>query len=307
LGSGGAALQYVLRYGLPYGFFEVKEGFPVRLGERAKGRYQARVEVTSPDGSIDSEIEVLGFEAPAPRIAFHSSIAFDAASSAVEIAGDGVLSLSHTSTGSDLAVFAGVNTASGTGGGLGSLTYGGAGTTELWDALYGSFSGHAGYSLAGQATGAQTVTSTVAVNNEHALGVMSFTGVDQTTPVGTPATATGTASPATVPVGGVGADDLVVDNLHSLFGGAPGIGADQTQRYAQDVYGDAGDQQYLKGSTQPGTAGGVMSWTNDGTAEWGIGAVAFKAAAAGGGTALEESEYHPTDPQTNPLVVSTWG
>jgi hypothetical protein len=99
---------------------------------------------------------------------------------------------------------------------------------------------------------------------------------------------------------------LVVDNLHSLFGGAPGIGADQTQRYAQDVYGDAGDQQYLKGSTQPGTAGGVMSWTNDGTAEWGIGAVAFKAVSSGG-TAIEESEYHPTEPQTNPLIVSTWG
>jgi hypothetical protein len=72
---------------------------------------------------------------------------------------------------------------------------------------------------------------------------------------------------------------MVVDSMYILFGGAPGIGADQTQRYAEDLIGSAGDEIYLKGSTQLGSAGGVMSWSNDGTADWGIGAVAFKPAA----------------------------
>ena len=47
-----------------------------------------------------------------------------------------------------------------------------------------------------------------------------------------------------------------------------------------------------------------------GTQDWAACAVAFKEGAAGGGggggSALEESEYHPTEPQTNPLTVSVW-
>ena len=283
VGRGGELPEYTLRYGLPYGFFDVKEGFPVRLGERAKSLYRARVEITSRDGSIDSDIEVLGFDAPAPQVAFHSSVAFDAVTSARETVSDGVLSLSHTSTGSDRGVFVGNGNSGATGGVLStSVTYGGESMVEMWDALFGSFGGHAGYRFHNQATASQTVTSTVpGTPDEHALGVISMTGVDQTTPVGTPVSATGTTSPATVTVGSVSADDMVVDSMYTLFGGAPSIGADQTQRYAEDLIGSAGDEIYLKGSTQPGSAGGVMSWSNDGTADWGIGAVAFKPAAGG--------------------------
>lgn len=210
-------------------------------------------------------------------------VAFGSATSAQELSGDGVLSLTHTENGANRAAFAGVGIiATNAEQNSTGVTYGGTAMTEMTDTPVGFNTGQATYRLAGIATGAQTVTSTIVDTTPftHFLGVISMTDVDQTTPVGTPVSATGTLSPATVTVGSVGADDLVVDNL--MLGGAlaaPAIGADQTQRYTESEAPNGGEG---RGSTQPGTAGGVMSWTFalnpiDG---WGIGAVAFKPAAA---------------------------
>ena len=217
--------------------------------------------------------------------------AFDTATSAQELSGDGVLSLTHTAGGADRAAHAGVGIIASAGQqDSTSVTYGGTSMTEMTDTPFGVNSGQATYRLAGPATGAQTVTSTItdATPFTHFLGVISLTGVDQTTPVGTPVSATGTVSPATVTVASVGADDLVVDNV--MLGAAlvaPVVGADQTERWSQSEALNGGEG---RGSTQPGTAGGVMSWTftTDPGDDWGIAAVAFKpvAAAAGWGGLL---------------------
>jgi len=278
--DGVEANQYVLVWTLPWGFFGARSGTAKRLGETRGGIYTAHVELTLLSGTVAvTDVEVISIEEPAPQVPFRSSVAFDAAALVEEIAGDGVLSTSFTSAGSDRAVFCGISigaepptpTSS-------SCTYGGTGMTEMWDEPVGSggsdYRRHAGYRLAGQATGSQTVTSTLSgALDEHILGIISMTGVDQTTPVGTPVTQvalTGTTS--TVTVSSVGADDLVVDNLnHGAV--TPTIGADQTQRYTNT----SGDVQ-AKGSTQPGSAGGVMSWTHSST-EHLLGAVVFKAAA----------------------------
>lgn len=272
--------EYILSYQPTWGWFGARTGRTRRLGETRQSTYTAHVEIELLAGVlVETEIEVTSTESPAPDRPFHSSVAFDAATSAIEFTGDGTLSLTHTSTGSDRAVFAGVGA---TGGASMSVTYGGAGMTELWDlSAPNTFTG-AGNRLAGQATGAQTVTSTVAGDSgNHALGVISMTGVDQTTPVGAVVTTSGNAFSASVTVLSVGTDDMVVDSIASGWGEHT-PGADQTERYARG----AGFLE-IAGDTQPGSAGGVMSHSTDGGSpnffsdDFILGAVAFKAAAGG--------------------------
>jgi hypothetical protein len=277
---------------------------PVRLGQRARdyiaqstrdaeGFYSdvpldrvgrgattitAQVSISRLRGSITTSVLVAEADSqPAPTVRTKNSVAFDAATSAKEDGGDGVLSLSHTAAGSDRAAFAGVGWyVSGSGDASTSASYGGTGMTELWDFNPDAQAGNAGYRLHAPATGAQTVISTLGISTDiqtHILGVVSFTGVDQTTPVGTPNTAFSTTGNGTVTVASVGADDMVVENYLDNAAGTPTIGADQTQRNTQTFF-----TLNYRQSTQPGTAGGVMSWTTSGVSWWGIGAVAFKAA-----------------------------
>jgi len=252
-------------------------GVPLtRIGETAVN-FQAYLIFEAIGGPVQTEVTIAATdEAPAPTVRTKNSVAFDAATSISEIAGDGVVSLTHTSTGANLGVFAGVAcdqtphpTPTGT-------TYDGVSMAEQWNLNPFNILNHAGYTLNGQASGAKTVTSTLdSAPGDHSLGVISMTGVDQATPVGTAATGSGTSDPATVTVASVGADDMVVDNLVSAFASTPTAGADQTQRYSESTnfFG-----YEMRGSTQPGSLGGVMSWTFGSAQSWGLGAIAFKAA-----------------------------
>jgi len=229
-------------------------------------------------GTINTTVTVAATtEGPAPTIRHKNSIAFDAATDAQEVSGDGVISLTHTSSGSDRAWFCGSGAWTG---GLGtSCTYNGVGGTELWD-INGNPYWNAGYYGVGQATGAQTVTFTMAsAGSHHAIGVISLTGVDQTTPVGTPATANGVTGTISVTVGSVGATDYLIDNAFSEDPTPPTVGADQTLRNSEIMSSDTA----LLQSTQSGASGGVMSWSGA-ALTWYTGAVAFKEAAGGGPT-----------------------
>lgn len=236
------------------------------------------------EGALDVDLPSLEIEhGEAPRVFTKNSVAFDAATDVFEASGDGIVSLTHTSTGTDRAVFAGVLWRTlGTGNGAGTVTYNAVSMgTAKWDLAVPNMTQgmQAGFAMANQATGAVTVTSDVVATGpqRHFLGVISLTGVDQTTPVGTPATANGTATPATVTVGSVGADDMLVDSMVTNVSTGASVGADQTLRNT-DVTQDKCYQ-----SSQPGTAGGVMSWTLTGALDfWGIGAIAFKPVAASG-------------------------
>ena len=225
-------------------------------------------------------------------------VEFDATTSALEDTGDGIISLTHTAAGNDRAAFAGgygqlfnFNTIAHT-----SITYGGTGMAEQWDVANGQ-SGrtdqtNAGYTLAGPATGVQTVTSTINTTtpDRQFLHVITMTAVHQTTPVGTPVTGLQNLTPESlsVTVGSVGADDLVVD----LFGGelegasVPTAGADQTAHTEQSIGGTKTNT-----SRQLGTAGGVMSWSATDINNAMLGAIAFKpaAAAADKGTILRRT------------------
>ena len=238
-------------------------------------------------GTINTVVAVASTtESAAPVLEkYHNSVAFDAASSAQESSGDGVLSVSHTSSGTDRAAFIAVAHLNTVAPYAGSVTYGGNATTEHWDAQYASLYANAGYSYVAPPTSSTTVTSTLTGSTNmywHGIGVVSFTGVDQTTPTGTPQTyQAGADVEASVTVASVGNDDMVVDSLMSRAD-TPVIGADQTQRVSIDNNWPT----RFRVSTQPGSSGGVMSWTFTGGQDYQpvhLGAIAFKAAAGGGG------------------------
>ena len=230
-------------------------------------------------GTINTVITIAATtEAPAPTVRTKNSVAFDAASTVYEGGGDGVVSVSHISGGSDRGVFA----ASGIvdffedprNPATSSITYGGSGMTEQWDLQIATVYGVSGYTLLNPATGAQTVTATAASGGptDMALGVISFTGVGS---VGTAATQTGNSSTASVTVSGVESDGMVVDSFINESLGVSSVGADQTQRNNLD-----GSFATARSSTQPGTAGGVMSWNFPSSGAWGIGAIEFKPVAS---------------------------
>ena len=255
-----------------------------RLGETGTV-VTASVRLEWVSGTVSTAIlDASTTEAAAPTVRYHNSVAFDAATSVQEQSGDGVVSLTHTATGSDGAAFVGIG-AQDVGGGAActSATYNAVGMTEIWDFQSAdTFLANCGYRLAGPATSAQTVTSTLSPQTlvREGMIVITMTGVDQTTPVGTGATTTGTASPSSVTVGSVGADDLVVDNLFALTSSGATIGANQTQRDTENLT----NSYYLHGSTQSGADGGVMSWTFGAVDTHTLGAVAFKPATAGAET-----------------------
>lgn len=239
-------------------------------------------------GTINTVISVAATtEEPAPVLArFHNSVAFDAATNVVESYGDGVVSLSHTASGSDRAAFIGVGIRTATMG-VGTTTYAGGGGTITSSFTIESVDFEGGiYGLykTAPAASAQTVSSdiTATTPSDHFLGVITFTGVDQTTPVGTAATTPFAfdTSPS-VTVGSVNTDDMVVDFL--LDQSAPTVGAGQTERWSPAA---TSYPTRFRGSTQPGSSGGVMSWTHTGSGSRALGAVAFKAASAGGAAAV---------------------
>lgn len=132
--------------------------------------------------------------------------------------------------------------------------------------------------IAPTATTASVVVTATATTAEFGANVLSAYDVHQTTPLGTAVGGDGLATPATVTVGSVGVDDLLYDTTYySSSAVSATVGADQTSRAVGTL---SGFSQILV-STQPGTAGGVMSWTLGGSSvEWVQCAVAIKPAPA---------------------------
>lgn len=189
------------------------------------------------------------------------------------------MSWTHTCSGTNRGLFVGVGSTSDPPSSTSSVTYNGINMVEQWDIISPENLHSSGHTLANPASGANTVTATIAPNSGPMFcGAISMTGVHQLTPVGTPATSSNTNGAATVTVTGVSSDDFVVDavTVFANTSNKPTVGPDQTERWNlaglpnTPINGGAG-------SSQPGTAGGVMSWTVPFLA-WVMGAIAFKPA-----------------------------
>jgi hypothetical protein len=127
-------------------------------------------------------------------------------------------------------------------------------------------------------TGEQTVQVQYGGSAAFDIGVVavSFTGVDQTTPIGTAVTASDSSTAPSATVASVTADDFVVDILGIAHSGTLTVGANQTQRANTTA---AGFYKYAA-STQDGGDGGVMSWSNSTSQAWASSAVPIKAVAS---------------------------
>jgi hypothetical protein len=286
--TGALETVWRLSYILPNGFFGARSGFPKRLGEE-KGALRAWVELEIVRGStLATTIRLSTNEAPALGPRHHSSVAYDNASGTFEASGDKVLSWSHTASGSNRAALVGTFFEQTAGSGITSsaATYAGNAhdsqpfADDLPTANWQWLAGHV-FKEAKIPTGAQTVTVTItsgANASSHGGGVVTVTGVDQTTPVGTAPTIDSALSGTTpsVTVASLDSAGLIVDVLGCFAeSGTPTAGANQTSRTLQQ------SGSFITGmSTQLSSDGGVMSWTKSSNFEYALGAVEFKPVAA---------------------------
>jgi hypothetical protein len=201
------------------------------------------------------------------------------------------INVTHTVSGTDRlmlvgisAAFTGVNTLTA------SVVWDPGGASELTLTQVGTQIGSANdvrmwiFQGVGPATGTKTLR--VTFNNAppgKVVGVMSFTGVNQSTPLGTFESAQGNSATASVNVtsatGELVFDTMAIDGTPTLT-----VGAGQTQRWnlAVGSLGKGG------GSTEAGAASVTMSWSL--TAEkWAIGGVSVKPTVIGDFNVYETS------------------
>ncbi|HLP93646.1 MAG TPA: hypothetical protein VK168_06395, partial [Saprospiraceae bacterium] len=152
------------------------------------------------------------------------------------------------------------------------VTYGGVPMTQVGTISDGE-DRVALYRLIAPAEGTADVVATfnVVVDDGAVLGATSFSGVNQTSPLGTAATATGNNTTPTVNVtSAVG--ELVYDVVCTHNSDPKTAGAGQTERY------DKTSSIHIGGgaSTEAGAATVTMSWTTDVSEKWAIIGVSIK-------------------------------
>ena len=156
-----------------------------------------------------------------------------------------------------------------------SVTYNGQPLSLVGTVQYSNDSRVEIWRLVAPPTGTHDVVITFSAPlSRHATaGVMTFTGVNQSTPLGAFASASGSsAGPATVNVSSA-ANELVFDTVACEACGSLTVGAGQTQRWNRST-----DNGGIRGaaSTEPGAATVTMSWTLGAANQWAIGAIPIK-------------------------------
>ena len=224
------------------------------------------------------------------------AIAFDNANSVSGTSVSNLTTSAWTIAGSDRLLVAGMGWGDGTPGNYTAIKWGGSGGTSLTQVgstvAGGSFHKVAMARLIAPTAASQTLYGEIsAAAAAMAVGGVSFTGVDQTTPLGTSATNSGTGSDTTfTPTVNVSSatGEVVIDIAYGGSDDGTGTtltisaGTGQTMRWEQESIAtfDAGTM-----STEAGAATVTMSHTftfnNFQPWAWGIIGVGIKEAAAG--------------------------
>ena len=158
-----------------------------------------------------------------------------------------------------------------------------------------------------------------ATQDEDLIAMVSYTGVHQTTPNGSSTTNTGTISgtsgTATVTIATTAGDVVLAYVLVDCFATpstpvlTPASSADgtPTERHFNNanVGGWKAMGVYEMAAVDTSTIINVSITSVDNGSGWGVIAFVINAAAASG-QALDETSWHQTGPQTNPLTVSVW-
>lgn len=207
------------------------------------------------------------------------AIAFDATNSSRNVNSTS-MTHNHTCSGSNRVLYVGFNPRGGSF--ADTITYNGVAMTELTQQAY-SF-GQAGiqlFRLVNPDTGSNAIVATCSISNtEMNMVSVSYTGVHQTTPDGTPASAFADADngPMTVNVASVNSGELVIDYVGPFFP----LTAPTTTQTIRGVLDDTASSGAYNGMSEKSATGTVtMSWTLTTTPkDWAIIAVAVKPASA---------------------------
>ncbi len=206
------------------------------------------------------------------------ALAIDAVSTGTG-GGAGPFTWSHTCSGSDRVLIVGVSH-NDSGDTVTGMTYNGVSMTPVPSGATSNGQYFVTqYSLIAPATGTNTVSVSMSGNVfDFGAAAISLTGADQTAPLGTAATATGSSTTPSVNVSSAGAE-IVVDTLAIVHSGTLSVGAGQTQRWNTTT-----SNAFIKyaGSTESGSGTTTMSWTNSTSQDWAIVAVPVKPVAAAG-------------------------
>ena len=187
--------------------------------------------------------------------------------------------LSHTvPAGSNRLLFVGIGLSAGTPGNVSGVTFNGDPMTQAWNSLFGVTRSFGYYLVAPDETTANIEVTFTGGVDEFAFGAVNFAGVDQGTPIGTPATGGTDTGTATVDVTSV-ANDVVIDCVHAVATSITvGAGQSSSSPGGWEVDNNSGTSSGSSTETASG-ASTTMSWTLSAANDWAIGGVALKPAA----------------------------
>jgi hypothetical protein len=160
---------------------------------------------------------------------------------------------------------------------INSVTYGGTPLTWVGESISNGNAHMFIYRLVNPPTGTANVVVTLAANPDKGIvvGVSTFTGVNQITPLGTFASVEGKSTLASVNISSA-AGELVYDVV-SFRNATISASGGQTVLYNIN---SGGEVDGGGASTQPGGSTVTMSWTGASSQDWAIGGVSIKPAPA---------------------------
>jgi hypothetical protein len=159
-----------------------------------------------------------------------------------------------------------------------SATYGTSSFTSIGSASNGTVVRTEILRLMNPPAGTADINITLNGARRFVAGAILLTGVDQTDPIGTYNTATGTSTAPSVTVSSA-ANELVVDVLGNRYSTSASVGSGQTLRWT-NVTTNGTDSRNIRGSssTEAGASSVTMSWTLGSSCEWAIVAVPVRPA-----------------------------
>lgn len=206
-----------------------------------------------------------------------TGMALDAVSSAASSGSTSTLTWSHTtSSGSNRLLVVGVTIKNRIGETVSGITYNGVPLTRIDAKINGTNVRIEMWQLVAPGTGTHDIVVTLSASAKVVGGATSWTGVNQTTPIGTFASASNIIGNPTVNVSSA-TNEIVLDTLGVDGTATATVGGGQTQHWNLTTSGLLSDVRGA-GSSETGATTTTMSWTLGSSQPWAIGAVPIKPA-----------------------------
>src|SRR5438128_11903021 len=254
----------------------------------AGGTYYYRIFAKDSSGNYPSAVQVSATPTPAVTTGELSSS---------QTGGTSTTTWAHTTSGTNKVLVVGVSWANAITRTVTSVTYAGSTMTSAGSAVNAGNAGAEIFYLVAPAVGSNTVSVTLSGSaNSLVGGAVTLTGVNQTTPLGIFASATGSSiTPSVTVTSNTG--ETVVDTVSLTSSGAMTVNGTQTQQW------QAGTSGRGAGSTKPGAPSPTMSWAS-GNFAWAIGAVGVKPTATC--SSVSDATYVTAETQGTAATVY-WG